>query len=90
VVKIVRALYGLKSSGASWCTSILKQSMIIDNLGFQPTIADPDAYQRWTVHPKGFEYWELLLVYVDDILIISHDPQLHLQKLKQFHMSADG
>jgi hypothetical protein len=88
VVKIVRALYGLKSSGASW-RSVLKQA-IIDDLGFQPTIADPDAYRRRTSHPKGNEYWELLLVYVDDILIISHDPQLHLQKLKQFHMSAVG
>jgi hypothetical protein len=43
VVKIVRALYGLKSSRASW-HSVLKQA-IIDDLGFQPTIADPDAYQ---------------------------------------------
>jgi hypothetical protein len=43
VVKIVRALYGLKSSGASW-HSVLKQA-IIDDLGFQPTIADPDAYR---------------------------------------------
>jgi hypothetical protein len=48
VVKIVRALYGLKSSGASW-RSVLKQ-VIIDDLGFKPTIADPDAYQRRTVH----------------------------------------
>jgi hypothetical protein len=90
VVKIVRALYGLKSSGASW-RSVLKQAIMIDDLGFQPTIADPDAYRRRTVHPKGFEYWELQLVYVDeDILIISHDPQLHLQTLKQFHMSVVG
>jgi hypothetical protein len=88
VVKIVRALYGLKSSGASW-RSVLKQ-VIIGDLGFEPTIADPDAYQRRTVHPHGIEYWELLLVYVDDILIISHEPQLHLQKLNQFHMSAVG
>jgi hypothetical protein len=87
VVKILRALYGLKSSGASW-RSVLKQ-VIIDDLGFEPTIADPDAYRRRTVHPRGFEYWELLLVYVD-FLIISHEPQLHLQKLKQFHMSAVG
>jgi hypothetical protein len=88
VVKIVRALYGLKSSGASW-RSVLKQT-ILEDLQFEPTIADPDAYRRRTVHPRGFEYWELLLVYVDDILIVSHNPQLHLQKLKQFHMSAVG
>jgi hypothetical protein len=43
------------------------------------------------MHPRGFEYWELLLVYVDDILIVSHDPHSHLNKLKQqFQMSAIG
>jgi hypothetical protein len=89
VVKIVRALYGLKSSGASW-RSVLKQA-IVEDLQFEPTIADPDAYRRRAMHPRGFEYWELLLVYVDDILIVSHDPQSHLNKLKeQFHMSAIG
>jgi hypothetical protein len=88
VVKIVRALYGLKSSGASW-RSVLKQA-ILEDLQFEPTTADPDAYRRRTVHPRGFEYWEFLLVYVDDILIVSHNPQVHLQKLNQFHMSAVG
>jgi hypothetical protein len=42
VVKIVRALYGLKSSGASW-RSVLKQA-IMEDLQFELTIADPDAY----------------------------------------------
>jgi hypothetical protein len=88
VVKVVRALYGVKSSGASW-RSVLKQA-ILDDLQFEPTIADPITYRRRTVHPKGLEYWELLLVYVDDILIVSHNSQLHLQKLKQFYMSAVG
>jgi hypothetical protein len=79
----------LKSSGASW-RSVLKQA-IIEDLKFEPTIADPDAYRRRAVHPRGFEYWELLLVYVDDILIVSHDPHSHLHKLKQqFQMSAIG
>jgi hypothetical protein len=43
VVKIVRALYGLKSSGTSW-QSVLKQT-ILEDLQFKPTIADPDAYR---------------------------------------------
>jgi hypothetical protein len=36
------------------------------------------------------EYWELLLVYVDDILIISHEPHVHLEKLRHFTMSTAG
>jgi hypothetical protein len=78
----------LKLSGASW-QSVLKQA-ILDDLQFEPTVADPDAYRRWIVHPRGFEYWELLLVYVNDIFVISHNPQSHLQKLQHFHMSAVG
>jgi hypothetical protein len=69
---------------------VLKQT-IVEDLQFEPTIADPDAYRRRAIHPRGFEYWELLLVYVDDILIVSHDPHSHLHKLKQqFQMSAIG
>jgi hypothetical protein len=53
VVKIVRALYGLKSSGASW-RSMLQQT-IIEELQFQPTIADPDVYRRCNRKPSGEE-----------------------------------
>jgi hypothetical protein len=83
VVKIVRALYGLKSSGASW-RSMLQQT-IINELQFEPTVADPDVYRRYNRKPNGLEYWELLLVYVDDILIVSHEPKVHLEKLKTFY-----
>jgi hypothetical protein len=83
VVKIVRALYGLKSSGASW-QSMLQQT-IVEALQFQPTIADPDVYRRCNWKPSGEEYWELLPVYVDDILIISHEVKKHLEKLGTFY-----
>jgi hypothetical protein len=88
VVKVVRALYGLKSSGAAW-RNYLQQS-ILEDLQFEPTIADPDVYRRRSRKPSGMEYWELLLVYVDDILIISHEPNTHLDKLQHFTMSAAG
>ena len=71
-VKVVRALYGLKTSGASW-RNMLAQT--IRDMGFLPTRADPDAWRRAATKPNGFEYYEYLLVYVDDILAISHDPK---------------
>jgi hypothetical protein len=43
VIKIVRALYGFKSSGASWRHTL--QKTICEDLGFESTIADPDVYQ---------------------------------------------
>ena len=36
------------------------------------------------VKPDGFEYWEYILVYVDDVLCVSHDPVKTLQALQKF------
>jgi hypothetical protein len=84
VIKIVCALYGLKSSGASWRNTL--QRTICEELGFETTTADPDVYRRCAVKKDGSEYWELLLVYVDDsILVISGDPQSILNHLQQQH-----
>lgn len=71
-VLIVRALYGLKSSGARWrdhMASTLREA------GFKGCLADPDVWLRSNVKPDGHKYWEYVLCYVDDILAISHDPQ---------------
>ncbi len=43
-------------------------------MNFTPTRADPDVY-LWLAHkPDGMPYYKYLLVYVDDILALSHDP----------------
>ena len=76
VIKIVRALYGLKSSGASW-RAMFNNS--IQDMGFQPSIADPDVYLRAFAKPNGYKYYEYILVYVDDVLIVSHAPEEHLK-----------
>lgn len=74
VCVITRALYGLKSSGAAW-RSMLMETITGPGLQFEPTIADPDVYRRRAIRTDGVEYWELLCVYVDDILCVSHNPQ---------------
>lgn len=42
VIRIVRALYGLKSSGASW--RAMFNNSIREDIGFQPSIADPRTF----------------------------------------------
>jgi len=79
VIKIVRALYGLKTSGASW-RAMFNNS--IQDMGFKPSIADPDVYLRAFAKPNGFKYYEYILVYVDDVLIISHAPKDHLKVIQ--------
>ena len=79
VIKIVRALYGLKSSGASW-RAMFNASIL--EMGFEATIADPDVYRKANAKADGFKYYEYILVYVDDVLIISHTPTEHLERIK--------
>ena len=79
VVKVVRALYGLKSSGAAWREMF--NSTVLE-MGFVPTIADPDVYRRANAKEDGFKYYEYMLVYVDDVLIVSHNPTVHLESIQ--------
>ena len=43
--------------------------------GLQSCKADPDVWMREAVKDNGDLYWEYVLVYVDDVLAISHDPR---------------
>ncbi|KAI2508430.1 Reverse transcriptase (RNA-dependent DNA polymerase) [Fragilaria crotonensis] len=44
---------------------------------------DPDVWMRPKVKPNGDKYWEYVLCYVDDILCISHEPQVVRQMSRQ-------
>jgi hypothetical protein len=37
-------------------------------MGFEPTKSDPDVWYRAASKPDGFQYYEYILVYVDDML----------------------
>ena len=77
---IVRALYGLKSSGAAF------RAFLAENLydqGYRASKADPDVWLRPATKPDGFEYYELVLCYVDDVLAISHQPMETMDGIKK-------
>ena len=85
-ILIVRALYGLKSSGAAW-RSHMAQTLV--DLKFKSTLADPDVWIRAAIKPDGFKYYEYLLVYVDDILCLTHDPMKVLNTIRQVYPIKD-
>lgn len=70
IAVVVRALYGLKSSGAAWRAHFAES---LRQLGFTSSLADPDVWMRPATKSNGFKYWEYALVYVDDQLTISAD-----------------
>ena len=76
---VVRALYGLKSVSAAFRAFMAKK---LDDIGFKSSVADPDVWLRPAVKPDGFEYYEYVLMYVDDILAISVDATQVLKSLE--------
>jgi Reverse transcriptase (RNA-dependent DNA polymerase) len=78
VMNIKKALYGLKSSGAAWRALF---AMTLTDLGYTSTKADPDVWIRAQVKPDGFGYYEMVLVYVDDTMVLSHEPKQTMRML---------
>ena len=77
VLIITRALYGLKSSGAAWRANL---AATLRDLHFSSTQADPDVWIR-----NAVTHYEMILVYVDDILIFSKDPRVIMNQLGEFY-----
>ena len=47
----------------------------LETMGFSRTLADNDVWLRASINSKNKRYYEYVLVYVDDILVTSHDPK---------------
>ena len=86
VMIITKALYGLKSSAFAW-RCLFKETL--EDLGYKDTKADPDVYRRAATKPNGYKYYEYLLVYVDDILCISHAPQETMKVISGIYRLKD-
>jgi len=58
-------------------------------MGYTSTKADPNVWIRPTTKPNGFQYYEMLLIYVDDILCISHQPLQTMKQIKELYCLKD-
>ena len=77
---IVRAIYGLKSSGASF-RSLLAEHL--NEIGLRFTVSDPDVWKRKAIKPDGEFCYEYALVYIDDIMIVALDPSQTMRQMKE-------
>ena len=83
---ITKALYGLKSSGAAFRALLAQQ---LDAIGYTATRGDPDVWIRPTL--KGDrKYYEYVLVYVDDLLVVSFNPQHTMDELSRTFKFKQG
>ena len=77
---VVKALYGLNSANFSFRSHMAEQLV---NLGFQSTMADPDVWLRAASKDDGEQYYEYVLMYVDDIIAFSCDPKVILEEVQK-------
>ena len=69
---ICRALYGGKSTGRDYWLHVCS---CMEYLGFSPCKADADIWMKKAKRADNSDYWEYILLYVDDCLAISVDPE---------------
>ena len=87
-MKIVRALYGLKSSGKMFREHLAHTIRV--ELQFEPCKADGDVWMRKATKPNGDKYWEYILCYVDDILVVSHEPKVIMDQINEHYTLKKG
>jgi len=88
VMIVTKALYGLKTSGAAWRAYFAE--FIGKKLGFKSTTADPDVWIKPAVKKDGTPYYQMLLVYVDDILCIAEEPDEIMKEIGKEFRLKDG
>ena len=87
IAVISRALYGLKSSGAAWRTTL---ASTLNESGFKLTLVDPDVWMRPTTKEDGTEYYEYIFVYVDETLAISEKPSIIIKGIGDVYRLKKG
>ena len=88
VALIRRALYGGKSSGADFWKHL---RTCMEHLGFVSCKADSEIWMRPAKKDSGEEYWEYVLLYVDDALCISMNGKHVLEKeIGKYFYIKDG
>ena len=84
---VVRAIYGLKSSGAAWRQML---AHTLKYLGYVPYKADPNVWLKSETKPDGTGYYAYVLVYVDDVLQLHHNPDNFMNRLAEVYSLKDG
>jgi hypothetical protein len=84
---LVKALYGLKSASFSFRSFMAEK---LATMGFQSSLADPDVWLRAAMKIDCESYFEYVLMYVDDILLISCDPRAILEEIQSTFKFKNG
>ena len=89
VLVLVRVLYGLKTSANAWRTHFC--NFLQHKLGFDFSLTDNDVWMKQSQKPDGTLYYTYILVYIDDVLIVSHNPTHYMDQLEiEYYMLTNN
>ena len=86
---IVRALYELKSSGAS-LREVLSETLDKEGIYYTSTATYKDVWINRQVLLDGKKYYSMVLVYVDDILCIHKDTLVVIDAMASIYIMKQG
>ena len=86
---IHRALYGGKAAGRDFRNHLCS---CMEFLNFKSCLADPDVWMRPAIMSNGNTYYEYILLYVDDALVVSENAEsiLHNELERYFHLKEES
>jgi hypothetical protein len=85
---IIRSLYGLNLAGAAFRNHLAE---CMKHLGWHPWWADRDLWMKAEIRPDdSVSYRAYILIYVDDILYVHHDPGSPLANLDEYFKMKEG
>ena len=77
----MRALYGLKSSGAAFHAHLAD---CMRSIGCTSCRGDNDLWMKPDTDPDGDKYYSYILCYVDDVLVLHHGAMTTLMKIDKY------
>ena len=86
---IHHALYGGKAAGRDFRNHLCSCT---EFLNFKSCLADPDVWMRPAIKSDGNTYYEYILLYMDDALVVSENAEsiLHNELGRYFHLKGES
>ena len=79
-IMLRKAVYGLKNSGTAFRAFLAKT---LGTMGYRPIHANPYLWLHPSVKPDGFEYYEYILCYIDNMMSISRNTQKSMKRIQE-------
>ena len=73
--------------GSSSCASL---AQVLKDLDSVSTLTDPDVWIQEAVREDVFKHYEMLFVYVDNILAVSHKATDVIKEITAFYRAKEG